>query len=82
MALSELQRKIGWGPLTTNTLFGNPGASCLRIAGSLTVAVGMPGVITPCHYDEQENFFGQVRIYDCLHPLFYLLFIYFCLQQS
>ncbi|KAI0215867.1 Hypoxia-inducible factor 1-alpha inhibitor [Lamellibrachia satsuma] len=41
--------------------------------------VGMPGNITPCHYDEQENFLSQVQGYkrvilfspsefECLYP--------------
>ncbi|XP_041364031.1 hypoxia-inducible factor 1-alpha inhibitor-like [Gigantopelta aegis] len=50
--------------------------------GTLTsnlLFLGMDGVITPCHYDEQQNFFAQIKgykrfllfdqdMFECLYP--------------
>lgn len=60
--LTEMQRKMNWGSLTSNLLL-----------------IGLPGNITPVHYDEQQNFFCQVtgfkRVilfhpdqFKCLYP--------------
>ena len=60
--LTEMQRKMNWGSLTSNLLL-----------------IGLPGNITPVHYDEQQNFFSQLtgfkRVllfhpnqFQCLYP--------------